>query len=59
MANFTGLSSDFYPLHTDEEFAKQTQFGGRIFHGPGVFAVAAGLESRLGPKRAPRSPSSA
>jgi acyl dehydratase len=50
LANFAGVAGDFNPLHTDEEFAKTTPFGGRIFHGPGVFAVATGLESRLGLK---------
>lgn len=50
IVNFAGISGDFNPIHTDAEFAAGTQFGQRLFHGPGVFAVATGLESRLGIK---------
>jgi 3-hydroxybutyryl-CoA dehydratase len=30
----SGMFGDFNPLHVDEEFSKQSIFGGRILHGP-------------------------
>src|SRR3990172_401500 len=45
---FAGLSGDYNPLHTDEEFAKQTPFGRRIAHGLLGLSMAVGLASRLG-----------
>lgn len=44
---FSGLSGDYNPLHTDEEYCKKTTFGGRIAHGPLVYAIAAGLLFQL------------
>ncbi|MEI2806174.1 MULTISPECIES: MaoC/PaaZ C-terminal domain-containing protein [Paracoccaceae] len=47
---FAGMTGDYNPVHTDEEFARSTPFGTRILHGPAVFAIATGLEFRLGIK---------
>lgn len=45
---FAGLTGDHYPLHTDEEYARKTQFKGRIAHGPLTFSVAVGLVALSG-----------
>ena len=47
VVTFAGLSGDFNPLHTDEEFGKATPFGGRIAHGVLTLAVATGLTNQL------------
>ncbi|MCO5396717.1 MaoC/PaaZ C-terminal domain-containing protein [Ralstonia soli] len=47
---FTAVTGDQNPVHTDEEFAKNSIFGARLLHGPAVFAIATGLEFRLGLK---------
>ena len=46
---FAGLSGDYNPLHTTEEWAKNTPMGGRIAHGILVAAIASGLrmQSRM------------
>ena len=49
VVSFAGLSGDYNPLHTDEEWVKaNTQFGGRIAHGVLIQAIATGLANQLG-----------
>lgn len=43
IVNFCYLSGDWFPLHSDAEYAAGTQFGGRIAHGYLVVAIASGL----------------
>ena len=44
---FCGLSGDFNPLHSDEEYCRSTPFGTRIAHGPLGLSMAIGLMSQL------------
>lgn len=44
--SFAGLSMDFFELHTNDEFAQQTQFGQRVAHGLLGLAVTDGLKNR-------------
>lgn len=48
VVNFAGISGDYNPLHTDAEFAAQTEFGQRVAHGALVFGIATGLSYQLG-----------
>lgn len=43
IVNFAGISGDFYPLHTSEEFAKNTVFGRRVAHGLLTLSATSGL----------------
>lgn len=43
IVNFAALSGDWYPLHTNVEYAKKTQFGERIAHGLLVLSIASGF----------------
>ncbi|RYG73047.1 dehydratase [Lentibacillus lipolyticus] len=40
---FSAFSGDWFPLHTDEEYAKNTQYHQRIAHGMLVLSAATGL----------------
>lgn len=48
VVNFAGISGDFFPLHTDEEFAKKTVFGQRVAHGALIFSISTGLMTQMG-----------
>lgn len=48
VVTFTGLCGDFFPLHVDEDYAADTEFGTRLVQGPLVYAMAVGLVSRSG-----------
>ncbi len=48
VVNFAGLSGDFNPLHTDEEFGKTTPFGARIAHGMLIAAMSTGMSNWTG-----------
>jgi len=48
LVRFAGVSGDFNPLHTDEEFAKTTLFGRRVAHGTLVLAISQGLRQAAG-----------
>ena len=43
LVQFSSLTGDWYPLHTDIEYSKKSPFGQRIAHGPLTFAFAVGL----------------
>jgi 3-hydroxybutyryl-CoA dehydratase len=46
IAAFAGLSGDFSPLHTDDEWTREnTPFSGRIAHGALIFSVSQGLRT--------------
>ena len=38
---FAGLTGDNHPIHYDEDYARRTQFGARVAHGPLVMAMSA------------------
>lgn len=48
LVNHSALSGDWTEIHTNEEYAKGSSFGGRIAHGPLTFTVATGLMVRMG-----------
>ena len=43
IVNFASLSGDWFPLHTDAEYASETMYGERVAHGMLVLSVVTGL----------------
>lgn len=48
IATFAGLSGDYNPIHTDAQFASESQFGQRLAHGVLGMSILTGLITRLG-----------
>ena len=48
LISFAAMTGDFNPIHTDEEYCKQSPFGTRIAHGLMGLAYIEGLKFRLG-----------
>lgn len=44
---WSSLTGDWLPIHTDREFAAQSQFGQRLVHGPFTLALALGLSTQI------------
>jgi acyl dehydratase len=49
IVNFSGITGDWHPLHTDVEYATRTPFKGRIAHGMLTLSIGMALPFRLGP----------
>jgi len=45
---FAGLVGNYYPLHIDEEFGRETRFGTRVGHGSLTLSLAIGLVGMSG-----------
>lgn len=43
LVSFSGLTWDFYPLHTDEEYSRARRFHTRIAHGALVYSYSMGI----------------
>jgi 3-hydroxybutyryl-CoA dehydratase len=43
LVSFSTLTGDFHPLHTDAEWAAESEFGGRIAHGALLLSYCVGL----------------
>lgn len=43
LVSFATLTGDFHPLHTDAEWAAESEFGGRIAHGALLLSYCVGL----------------
>lgn len=44
---FAGITGDFDPNHTDEEFCKKTSFGRRIAHGALILGYTSAASSKI------------